>query len=62
LAAGDNNNQINVIQIKPALASMYTLQGHQDCVNHCVFASDELKRLVSISQDHTMRIWDLTRR
>ena len=31
-------------------------------VNHCVFASPESHRLVSISADYTMKIWDLRER
>ena len=62
MAAGDNASQIALIKIKPDLQIVEKLQGHKDIVNHCVFASEESKRLVSISQDHTMRIWDISRK
>ena len=28
-------------------------------INACVFSSEETRKLISISQDYTMRIWDV---
>lgn len=59
VAAGDSSSQISLIKIKPNFEVQSRLQGHQGMINACVFSSDEARKLVSISQDHTMRIWDV---
>ena len=60
LAAGDATSQIALMKIKPGMEVVSLLQGHKDIVNSCVFSSEEAKRMVSVSQDKTMRIWDVT--
>jgi len=59
IAAGDSNSQINMIRIKPGMEVAFKLQGHQDIINTCVFTSAESGKMISVSQDRSMRIWDL---
>ena len=59
IAAGDCNSQINLIRLKPGMEVLSKLQGHQDIVNTCVFSSEESRKMISVSQDRTTRIWDI---
>ena len=60
IAAGDANSQIALLKVKPGMEVASLLQGHKDIVNTCVFSSEESKKMVSVSQDKTMRIWDVS--
>ena len=34
-------------------------QGHTDIVNNLVFSAEESRKMISISQDRSMRVWDI---
>ena len=60
LAAADGSYQINLIKLKPQMEVSARLLGHRDIVNTCVFSSEENKKMVSVSMDRSMKIWDVS--
>ena len=58
LAAGDMNSEITLLE-KNTLHNKRKLQGHSDRVNNCKFTSAEKNRLISVSADRTLKIWEV---
>ena len=59
LAAACALHQINLLSVQNSLQVIGKLQGHSDIINTCVFTTEERKMLISVSQDRTLRIWDM---
>ena len=60
LAAGDMSSEITLLETKNTLHMKRKLQGHSDRVNNCKFTSTERNKLISVSSDRTLKIWDVS--